>query len=72
MLTGQTHEQEGEVEVYASSDEKAERVGKLKTISYDRLYKKLVLVPVGDISSEGLPGVMNQVAGHLPTGRPSS
>ena len=43
-LTGQMHEQEGSLEVYASGDEGAELVGKLNTISYDALPKNLVLI----------------------------
>ena len=47
-LTGQAHQQEGSVEVYASSEEEAELVGKLNTISYDVLPKKLVLIGLDD------------------------
>ena len=52
-LTGQAHEQEGSVEVYASDEEDAELVGKLNTISYQTAYKKLVLVPLGRSISRG-------------------
>ena len=53
-LTGQMHEQEGSLEVYASREEDAQLVGKLKTISYDVLYKKLVLVVLDDVTSDML------------------
>ena len=51
-LTGQMNEQEGDVEVYASSEENAELVGKLRTISYDALYQKLVLVVLDDVMDD--------------------
>ena len=51
-LTGQMHEEEGSVEVYASEEEEAELVGKLKTISYDALYQKLVLVVLDDVMDD--------------------
>ena len=47
-LSGQAHEQAGSVEVYASAEEDAELVGKLNTISYDALPKKLVLISLDD------------------------
>ncbi len=46
LLTGQAQEQQGSVEVYGSQDEQAPLLGRLNTISYDALPKKLVLVPV--------------------------
>ena len=51
-LTGQMHEEEGSVEVYASEEEEAELVGKLKTISYDALYQKLVLVVLDNVMDD--------------------
>ena len=53
-LTGQMHEQEGSLEVYASREEDAALVGKLRTISYDVLYKRLVLVVLDDVTSDML------------------
>ena len=53
-LTGQMHEQEGSLEVYANSEEDAQLVGKLRTISYDVLYKRLVLVVLDDVTSDAL------------------
>ena len=53
-LTGQMHEQEGSLEVYASREEDAVLVGKLRTISYDVLYKRLVLVVPDDVTSDML------------------
>ena len=53
-LTGQMHEQEGSLEVYASREEDAQLVGKLRTISYDVLYQKLVLVVLDDVTSDAL------------------
>ncbi len=47
-LTGQAHQQEGSLEVYASGDEDAELVGKLSTISYDVLPKNLVLISLDE------------------------
>ncbi len=53
-LTGQAHQQEGSLEVYASGDEDAELVGKLNTISYDALPKNLVLIALdGTIEEQG-------------------
>ena len=66
MLTGQMPEEEGYVEVYASREEDADTalVGKLNTISYDALYQKLVLVPLGrNIRRHDLLPLMQQVAG---------
>ena len=51
-LIGQTHEQEGVVEVYASGDEEAELVGQLNTISYDVLPRKLVLIVLDDVVND--------------------
>ena len=51
-LTGGAHKQEGILEVYASREEDAALVGKLRTISYDALYKKLVLVVLDDVTSD--------------------
>ena len=52
MLTGQMHEQEGYVDVYASREEDAELVGKLNTISYDALYQKLVLIVLDGVMED--------------------
>ena len=51
-LAGQMNEQEGSVEVYASSEENAELVGKLRTISYDALPQKLVLVVLDNVMDD--------------------
>ena len=62
-LTGQAHQQEGSLEVYAGGDEDAELVGKLNTISYDALYQKLVLVPLNrDIRRGELLPLVDKVA----------
>ena len=62
-LTGQAHQQEGSLEVYAGGGEDAELVGKLNTISYDALYQKLVLVPLNrDIRRGELLPLVDEVA----------